>query len=176
MCGVMGFMLVALGARQIEDNLLWLFGLSILFALDGAVGVEELVGDIGKDGGAARGDAAFGDEDQEAVEKCVDVYGGIELREFGEELRGKIFRVTLGVERKGAGGAHLRVAEAKARVGLQAGKAAAFSVGIAVGAARSIGIRGDSDGSGDGGGANGCCVHKFFLVWVGRGVHPPSDA
>src|SRR5712691_7947398 len=111
MCGVMGFMLVALGARQIEDNLLWLFGLSILFALDGAVGVEELVGDVGQDGGAAGGDAAFGDEDQEAVEKLVDVHGGIELRELGKEIGGEVFRVTLGVERERTWGAHLRVAE-----------------------------------------------------------------
>jgi len=68
-----------------------LFGLSIVFACDGAMGVEELVGDVGKDGGAARGYAAFGDEDQEAVEELVDVRGGIELREFGEEFREEIF-------------------------------------------------------------------------------------
>ena len=55
------------------------------------MGVEELVGDVGKDGGAARGYAAFGDKDQEAVEELVDVRGGIELREFGEEFREEIF-------------------------------------------------------------------------------------
>jgi hypothetical protein len=71
--------------------LLRLFGLSFVFACDGAVRMEELVGDVGEDGGAARGYAAFGDEDQEAVEKLVDVRGGIELREFGEEFREEVF-------------------------------------------------------------------------------------
>ena len=57
-----------------------------VFAVDGAVGVEELVGDVGQDGGAARGDAAFGDKDQELGEKLVDVDGRVELGEFGEEF------------------------------------------------------------------------------------------
>jgi hypothetical protein len=58
---------VALGARHFEDNLLRHISLSIVFAFNGAVKVEELVGDVGEDGGAARGHAAFGDEDQEPV-------------------------------------------------------------------------------------------------------------
>jgi hypothetical protein len=150
MCGVMRFMLVALGARHIEDNLLRLVGLGILLAFDGAVGVEELVGDVGKDGGAARGDAAFGDEDQEAVEKFVDVHGGIELREFGEEFRGQIFRVALGVHWDGNGGAHFRVAGAKAKVGWRAGAPTALAVGIVIGTARRFGFRRDGDRIGDG--------------------------
>src|SRR5712692_1135844 len=114
MCGVMGFMLVALGARQIEDNLLWLFGLSILFALDGAVGVEELVGDIGKDGGAAGGDAAFGDEDQEAGEKLADVRAGGELGEFGEEVGGEVGEIALVLLAGGPqGGTHREVVKTK---------------------------------------------------------------
>jgi hypothetical protein len=156
--------------------LLRLVGLSMDFAFDGAVGVKELVGDIGKDGGAAWGYAAFGNEDQKAVEEFVDVHGGIELREFGKEIGGEVFRVALGVQREGAGGAYLRVAVAEARVNWQAGKAAALAVGIAIGAARSIGFHRDGDGIGDGAWANGRGVHELFLVWVGRGVHPPSDA
>ena len=39
-----------------------LLGLEVVIAGDGAMGVEELVGDVGEDGGAARGDGAFGDE------------------------------------------------------------------------------------------------------------------
>jgi hypothetical protein len=57
-----------------------------VFAVDGAVGMEELVGDVGQDGGAARGDAAFGDKDQELGERLVDVDGRVELGEFGEEF------------------------------------------------------------------------------------------
>jgi hypothetical protein len=79
-----------------------------VFSFDGAVRVEELVGDVGEDGGAARGHAAFGDEDQEPVEEFVDVHGRIELREFGEEFRGEVFRVVLGVYGGGKGGSPLR--------------------------------------------------------------------
>jgi hypothetical protein len=45
---------VAFGARHVDDDLLRLFGLGIVLALDGAMRVEELVGDVGEDGGAAR--------------------------------------------------------------------------------------------------------------------------
>jgi len=49
-------------------------------AVDGMVGVEELVGDVGEDGGAAGGDAAFSDEDEEAAgEASFYVEGGIEF-------------------------------------------------------------------------------------------------
>jgi hypothetical protein len=92
-----------------------------VFAVDGAVRVEELVGDVTQDGGAARGDAAFGDENEEPGEKLVDVDGGVELGEFGEEVGGEVFRVVLDVHRKGSRGVGLRVAEAKARVSWQAG-------------------------------------------------------
>ena len=56
---------------------------------DGAVGVWELVGDVGRDGGAARGDAALGEEDKEPGEELVDVDGGVELGKLGEEFRGE---------------------------------------------------------------------------------------
>jgi len=61
-----------------------------VFAVNGAMAVEELVGDVGQDGGAARGDAAFGDKDQELGEKLVDVDGRVELGEPGEEFRGEV--------------------------------------------------------------------------------------
>jgi hypothetical protein len=57
--------------------------------------VEELVGDVGKDGGAAGRDAAFGDEGEEAAEELADVDAGGELGEFGEEVGGEVFRVVL---------------------------------------------------------------------------------
>jgi len=54
------------------------------FAVDGAVGMEKLVGDVGQDGGAARGHAALGNEDEEPGEELVDVDGRVELGKFGE--------------------------------------------------------------------------------------------
>jgi len=51
---------VVIGLRHVDDDSGFFFGRSG-FEGDGAVGVEELVGDVGEDGGAARGDAAFGD-------------------------------------------------------------------------------------------------------------------
>ena len=63
------------------------------------MGMEELVGDVGEDGGAAGGDAAFGDEKEEAGEELVDVDGGVELGEFGYEVGGEVFGVVLDVRR-----------------------------------------------------------------------------
>jgi len=54
---------------------------------DGAVGVWELVGDVGRDGGAARGDAALGEEDKEPGEELVDVDGGVEFGKLGGGVR-----------------------------------------------------------------------------------------
>jgi hypothetical protein len=80
------------GVRDVEDDLgVFLGG----FEGDGAVGVEELVGDVGEDGGAAGRDAAFGDEGEEAAEKLADVDAGGEFGEFGEEVGGEVFRVVV---------------------------------------------------------------------------------
>ena len=54
-------------------------GLEVVIAGDGAVGMEELVGDVGQDEGAAREDAAFGDE----LEEFVDVDTGVEFGGLG---------------------------------------------------------------------------------------------
>jgi hypothetical protein len=40
------------------------FEIEGVFLVDGAMGVEELVGNVAEDGGAAGGDASFGDEDE----------------------------------------------------------------------------------------------------------------
>ena len=106
-----------------------------VLAVDGVVGVEELVGDVGEDGGAARGDAAFGDEDEEAGEEKFYIEGGIEFGELGEEIGGEVFGVVVGVSGKRNGGDVLGVAEAEAMVRAQAGEAATLAVGIDVGAA-----------------------------------------
>jgi hypothetical protein len=65
---------------------------------------------------ARRGRRGFGDEDEEAGEKLVDVGAGAKLGEFGEEFGGEVFRVVLQplghVEQSG-------MAETKMGAGLQ---------------------------------------------------------
>jgi hypothetical protein len=73
---VFGFGTVAFGARYIDDDLLRLFFGRRGFEDDGAVGVEELVGDEGEDRGASRGDAAFCEEGEETGEELADVGDG----------------------------------------------------------------------------------------------------
>jgi len=143
------------------------------FAVDGAVRVEELVGDVGKDGGPAWGDAALGNQDEQPGKKLADIRARGELGEFREQVGGEVFGVGLGRDRSGDGGDGLRVAEAKTKVSRQTGKAAALAVGIEIGAARNFGFARDCDGIGDGAGANRCAVHEFFLFLVKRGVHTP---
>jgi len=162
---------VTLWAGHVEDDFLGLVVFGLGFQDNGAVGVEELVGDVGQDGGAARRDAAFGDKDQELGEELVDVNRALELGGFGEEVGRKVFRVVVDVHRKGNGSDCLGVAEAKARVRWKAGKAAALAVGIEIGAMGSSGFRWDYDGIGDGAGAKGCCAHEVFLFfWWERGT------
>src|SRR5216683_796782 len=95
----------------LEAGRVGVFGLEKVFANDGAVGVEELVGDVGEHGGAAGGDAAFGDEDHQPGEELVDVDGGVELGEFGYEVGGEVFGVVL--RGLGDGGDQGRVAKAE---------------------------------------------------------------
>ncbi len=83
----------------LEAGRVGVFELEKVFAIDGAVGVGELVGDVGEHGGAAGGDAAFGDEDHQPGEELVDVDGGVELGEFGYEVGGEVFGVVLDVRR-----------------------------------------------------------------------------
>ena len=75
-------------AREVEDELCWR---GIRFLLDGAMGVEKLVGDEGEDRGATRRDASFGDQSDETREELADVLGGTELREaIREEISRKV--------------------------------------------------------------------------------------
>jgi hypothetical protein len=69
---------------------------TLVVVVDGAVGVQELVGDVGQDGGAARGDAALADLDEEIGEELVDREGGLELGEFANEFCGEIRGVAVG--------------------------------------------------------------------------------
>jgi hypothetical protein len=88
------------------------------FAVDGAVGVEDLVGDVGHDGGAAGSDAAFGDENEEAGKELVDGESGVKFGGFGEKVGGEVFEVAgCGDEGKTSGDFHFVVAGTQARFG-----------------------------------------------------------
>jgi hypothetical protein len=91
--GGAGFGPVAVGAGHVDDDAGFFFGW-LGFQGDGAVGVEELAGDEGQDGGAAGRNASFGDEGEETGEELADVGAGGELGEFGEEVGGEVFRVS----------------------------------------------------------------------------------
>jgi hypothetical protein len=69
----------------------------------------------------------LGDEGEKAGEELADVGAGGELREFGEEVGGEVFRVV--VSRLGCGGDQRRVAETQVGAGVQNGEAAAATVG-----------------------------------------------
>ena len=79
--------LVALWAREVEDEFRWLV---FRFLVDGAMGMEELIGDVGENSGAAGRDAPLGDLRQEAGEEFLDVLAVKEVGRFGEEVGGEI--------------------------------------------------------------------------------------
>ena len=72
--------------------------------IDGGEGAKELIGDVGEDGGAARGDFIFGEEKKEAGEEFVDGDGGAELLEVGGEDGRSFRRVLLILRELGVGG------------------------------------------------------------------------
>ena len=63
---------------------------AVELALDGDEGMEELVGDVGEDGGATGGDAVLHDEDQELGQELIDLIGGLEVVELDQEVGGKV--------------------------------------------------------------------------------------
>jgi hypothetical protein len=93
-----GFLrLIILGARSVEDNLRTLSRLIRLHALDGGESAQELIGNVGENGGTASGDAVLSLEDDEPGEEIVDAIEPVEVLgifdEFGSEVGGlHIFR------------------------------------------------------------------------------------
>src|SRR5690349_7585203 len=61
---------------------------SIVFGARRVVRMDKLVGEVAQDGGAARGDTAFGNEGEKPREKLFHVDGGIESAELGEKVGG----------------------------------------------------------------------------------------
>jgi len=100
--------------------------------------MQELVGDVGENRGAARRDAALGDLNEEAGEEFAEVFGGRELREAGEKVRGEVGGVAGG---RRQGGFQMEMIGTEAVLGFQAGATAALAIGEAMQAARSSGRR-----------------------------------
>ena len=84
-------MSVPFRARKVEDDWLGLIG---DFLGDDALRVEELIGDVSKNGSAARRDASFGDLGEETGEEDVDVSGLGEIGGLREEVGGEIVGVV----------------------------------------------------------------------------------
>jgi hypothetical protein len=84
-----GFLFVLVG---------FLIVIVILFVvLDGGECAEEQAADVGKDGSAARGDAAFGEEDVESAEGVVDALGPLKIVSVPSERLAEVRRRSLGV-------------------------------------------------------------------------------
>jgi hypothetical protein len=94
------------GSRRFRARDLFL-ELEEVFAVDSAVGMEKLVGDVGQDGGVARGDGTSGDKLEEPGEKLVDVDTVLELGELGEELGGYVEGIIWRLLKPGADGGTL---------------------------------------------------------------------
>jgi hypothetical protein len=56
---------------------------TIIFTLDGRDGAQELIGDVGQNGGAARGNPVVRESEKQAGEEVVDGLGGFEFAEIG---------------------------------------------------------------------------------------------
>jgi len=128
--------LVAVGAREIGP--IPLDGLAIDFALDSYERVKELVGDVGQDGGTARGDAVLDDQDEELGEELVDLVCGLEIVELDQEIGGE-------VDVDGLRRMDLQCGMTKAEAGAQGTQAAAPAAGSEMGAL-CVGIAGKRDG------------------------------
>ena len=115
---------VALGTWRVEDER---SGLGVFLFGDGWEGAEELVGDVGEDGGTAGGDFVLREEEEQAGEEVVDLGGGSEVVEVGGEGGGDFGGVVL-IRRE------RRVS--RAEVGVDGGhvKTAAAAVGKTIGA------------------------------------------
>ena len=119
---------VALGTWHVEDDL---SGLGVFLFGDGGEGAEELVGDVGEDGGAAGGDFVLREEEEEAREEIVDLGGGGEVVEVGGEGGGDFGGFRLILWQAGVGRAEMGI-RGRGR------ETAAPAVGKAMGAASGV--------------------------------------
>ena len=128
--------LVTVRTGHIEDDGRFV---AMFLLIDCGEGAEELVGDVGEDGGASSGDFVLREEEEQAREEVVDLDGGGEVVEVGGEGGGD-FSGTRLIGREGRVG--------WAEVGVDGGRveAAAAAVGIEIDATSSVvdeaGVRG----------------------------------
>jgi hypothetical protein len=122
---------VAFGAGHVEDDLGRSVGifLGIELAVDRGKSAEELVGDIGEDGGATGRDFVFREEEKKAGEEGVDGDGGTEFRKVGGEGRDRGLVLIFG---------EAGVAGAEGGVDIGGGEAAAPAIGEAIGATSGV--------------------------------------
>jgi len=149
---------VSVWTRHVKDDLYWLVfaGLGVEFVVDGGQGAKELVGDVGEDGGAARGDFIFGEEEKKPSEEFVDGNGGAEFLEVGGEDDGSFRGVLLILGQLGVGGT-VRGIE------ITDVEAATLTVGEAMRATSEV-I--------DGAGVSDLLVHSFLSLDEIRGYTP----
>jgi hypothetical protein len=160
----------AVGAGHVEDDVDGFVGVALVVVVDGAVRVQELVGDVSQDGGAAWGDAAFGDLDKKIGEEFVDGDSGLEVREFPDEFGGEVKGVTLGLLARGAhGGTHGEMVKTKTKMRLGGGVAAAFAIGETMLAAGGVVLGCNSLDFNGGAGVRRRGVHDFLV----GGYTPP---
>ena len=119
---------VAFGVLHVDNDR----GLAAVFFFgDGGEGAEELVGDVGEDGGAAGGDFVLREEEEQAGEEVVDLRGGGEVVEVDGEGGGDFRGVGLVCGERSVG---------RAEAGVDGGvEAAAAAVGVEMGAASGVG-------------------------------------
>jgi hypothetical protein len=104
---------------------------AIFLLIDGGESAEELVGDVGEDGGAAGGDFVLSEEEKQAGEKIVDLDRGAEVVEVSGEGGGDFGGVVVIRRKRSVGGAE---------VGVDVGgvETAAPAVGIEIDATSSV--------------------------------------
>jgi hypothetical protein len=122
-------------ARSIHDDLNDLLADGrVELVVDVRERLEEQVAGVSDDGGAARGDAVAGDQEEKVGENVIDVQGGFEFGELANEFGGKIARSR---------GGRLEVGVFEAEIGRAAveGEATAATAGVAMETARQIARR-----------------------------------
>jgi hypothetical protein len=91
---------VTVWAGHVEDdfNGIVLIGFGVELAVDRGQSAQELVGDIGEDGGATWRNFLFGEKEEKAAEEVVDGDGGTEFPQIGGERGGSVggFDLVLG--------------------------------------------------------------------------------
>ena len=105
--------------------------------------MKELVGDVGENGSAARGDAALGDEDEKARQELPEVGMAPELGELRQEFGGELERITWSLLAGSLCGAQTEMVRTKTKLRFRAGKTAALAIGVAMLAAGGIAFRGE---------------------------------